>query len=165
MAPLSSLTLKTRRVGKRSKARSNCSTKEWYRALLLHREGHSVGGGCSGDRGLERIIAISQGSGHLNRDLIETREGRRERRAEYRGIRGPDLDAHLAGIVDRVRWHLNAGGDWRGGGAGAGAPENQHVATVAVTATLVPLGVVTVTGTGPLPTSGACTLICPGLMK
>src|ERR1035437_1203216 len=116
MAPLSSLTLKTRRVGKRSKARSNCSTKEWYRALLLHREDYSVRGGCSGDRGLERVIAIGQGSGHLNRDLIESREGGRERRAEYRGIRGPDLDAHLAGIVDRVRWHLNAGGDWRGGG-------------------------------------------------
>src|ERR1035437_4591610 len=35
--------------------------------------------------------------------------------------------------------------------------------TSAVTATLVPVGVVT--GTGPAPTSGACTLICPGLMK
>ena len=33
------------------------------------------------------------------------------------------------------------------------------VVTVAVTATLVPLGVSTVTGTGPAPTSGACTLI------
>src|SRR3974390_1747137 len=37
--------------------------------------------------------------------------------------------------------------------------------TVAVTAVLVPLGVVTVTGTGPVPTSGACTLIWPELMK
>ena len=36
--------------------------------------------------------------------------------------------------------------------------------TVAVTAALVPLGVVTVTGTGPVPTSGACTLICVELM-
>src|ERR1035437_1088878 len=125
MAPLSSLTLKTRRVGKRSKARSNCSTKEWDRALLLPREDYSVRGGCSGDRGLERVIAIGQGSGHLNRDLIESREGGRERRAEYRGIRGPDLDAHLAGIVDRVRWHLNAGGDWRGGGGGGGGPERR----------------------------------------
>src|SRR5258708_11842317 len=37
--------------------------------------------------------------------------------------------------------------------------------TLAVTAALVPLGVVTVTGTGPVPTSGACTLICVGLTK
>src|SRR6185295_12397539 len=37
--------------------------------------------------------------------------------------------------------------------------------TVAVTAALVPLALVTVTGTGPVPTSGACTLTWPGLMK
>src|SRR5437016_2521511 len=37
--------------------------------------------------------------------------------------------------------------------------------TLAVAATLVPAAVVTVTGTGPVPMSGACTLIWPGLMK
>src|SRR5438034_11404872 len=44
----------------------------------------------------------------------------------------------------------NAGCDWT---------------TVAVTAALVPFALVTVTGTGPVPKSGACTLIWPGLMK
>src|SRR5260370_9244555 len=37
--------------------------------------------------------------------------------------------------------------------------------TVAVPAALVPPGVATVTGTGPVPTSGACTLIVCGLMQ
>src|SRR5450759_996573 len=77
--------------------------------LLLHREGDSVGGGCSGDRGLERVIAIRQGSGHLDRDLIEARESGRERGAEHRGIGGADLDADRACIVDLVPGHLNAG--------------------------------------------------------
>src|SRR5258708_8351658 len=117
MAPLSSQTLNTRRCGKRSKLSSNCSTNAWYRALplqlLFHREDHDVGRGGTGNRGLERVITIRQG-GHLNRDLIESREAGRERRAKKRGIGGAYLDADRAGIVHLVPRHLNAGGDRRG---------------------------------------------------
>src|SRR5258708_5432038 len=103
MAPLSSLTLKTRRCGKRSKPSSNCSTNAWYRALplqlLLHREDHAVGRSGPGDRSRERVISIRHGGGHLNRHLIEPRKTGRERRAEHLHAGGAEFDGDRVGVV------------------------------------------------------------------
>src|ERR1035437_10151594 len=67
--------------------------------LLLHRKGHSVRGGGSGARGLERVIAISALSRHLNRALIESRVAGQNLRADHLGIGAADLHADRACIV------------------------------------------------------------------
>src|SRR5450432_325766 len=66
----------------------------------------------------------------------------------------PSLAARLASSRFATTWLL-------GHRKNAGA----CCTTVAVNAALLPFPLVTVTGTGPVPTSGACTLIWVGLMK